>query len=74
MTDTSLSPVRANRDPFSLVRECDLANRWNKSLRTLQRWRREGYGPAHLRIGGTVHYRLGDILDFEEQQRRGGAR
>lgn len=72
MTDTSQTPFRANHDPFSLVRERDLAERWNKSLRTLQRWRSAGYGPAYLQIGGTVRYRLRDILAFEELQRHGG--
>lgn len=55
-----------------LAPERALAQRWNKSLRTLQRWRSEGYGPPFIRIGGTVHYRLGDVLAFEDRQRQGG--
>jgi hypothetical protein len=61
-----------NSDPSVLVRECALANRWGKSVRTLQRWRAERYGPAYMRIGGSVFYRSGDILAFEEQMRCGG--
>jgi len=57
---------------FTLMRERALAQRWNKSLRTLQRWRSEGYGPPYIRIGGTVHYRVGDVLAFEDRQRHGG--
>ncbi|MCT8329358.1 helix-turn-helix transcriptional regulator [Albidovulum sediminis] len=57
---------------FMLMRERAVAERWNKSIRTLQRWRAEGYGPAHIYIGGTIHYRLEDILAFEERMRRGG--
>jgi hypothetical protein len=45
--------------------EQDVADRWQKSVRTLQRWRRDGYGPAYLRIGGTIHYRMRDVLAFE---------
>jgi len=56
----------------TLLAERELAARWRKSLRTLQRWRAEGYGPAHLRIGGSILYRLEDILAFEVQVCRGG--
>lgn len=59
-------------DPLMLVAESALARKYGKSPRTLQRWRRHGYGPPHLRIGGAVFYRVGDIREFEERQRRGG--
>lgn len=52
-----------------LVQEHDLASHWGKSVRTLQRWRGAGYGPAYLRFGGTVYYRVADILAFEDAQR-----
>lgn len=58
--------------PYALIRERDLADRWRKSLRTLQRWRAEGYGPAYLRIGGSIFYRLSDVLAFEARVRFGG--
>ncbi|WP_346346580.1 helix-turn-helix domain-containing protein [Thetidibacter halocola] len=61
------------RDPMDLVLERDLAKRWDKSLRTLQRWRAEGYGPPHVRVGGTIHYRVKDVLAFEEHQTQGGS-
>ena len=66
----------SSEEPLILIRDRDLATRWGKSVRTLQRWRSKGYGPAHILIGGTVRYRLGDVLAFEAQQRRdgGGAR
>jgi hypothetical protein len=50
---------------LSPISEQDVADRWKKSVRTLQRWRRDGYGPAYLRIGGTIHYRMCDVLAFE---------
>ncbi len=40
-------------DPICLS-ETHLARRWNKSTRTLQRWRAQGYGPAHIRLRGGV--------------------
>jgi len=57
---------------FTLLGEQAVAERWNKSIRTLQRWRAAGYGPAYIPIGGTIHYRLEDILAFESRMRRGG--
>ncbi|MCB2136631.1 MAG: DNA-binding protein [Rhodobacteraceae bacterium] len=49
-----------------------LATRWQKSIRTLQRWRAEGYGPAWIHIGGSIFFRMSDVLAFEERMRRGG--
>ncbi|GHE00898.1 hypothetical protein U879_13635 [Defluviimonas sp. 20V17] len=49
-----------------------VAKRWNKSVRTLQRWRRAGTGPAYLQIGGSVFYRSNDIIAFEDASRRIG--
>lgn len=43
----------------------ELARRWALSHRTLERWRYEGTGPAYLKLGGRVLYRLADIEDFE---------
>lgn len=48
-----------------LLRERELADRWHKSLRTLQRWRAAGCGPPHIRIGRSVLYRFPDVLAFE---------
>ena len=55
-----------------LLTERTLAKRWKKSIRTLQRWRAVGYGPAYIRIGGSVRYCMADVLAFEARQRRSG--
>lgn len=55
-----------------LMLERTLASRWGKSIRTLQRWRMAGQGPAYLRIGNSVRYRLSDVLDYEARMQRGG--
>ena len=59
-------------DPLALVRQRDLAARWQKSIRTLQRWDGETYGPPSICIGGSVMYRVADVLAFEDRQRKGG--
>lgn len=47
-----------------------LARRWCLSPRTLERWRWLGQGPAFLKLGGRVAYRLEDIEAFEAAQIR----
>ena len=54
--------------------EHELAQRWRLSVRTLQRWRLAGSGPAFLRLGGRVAYRLSDIERFEAAQLCAGGR
>ena len=48
----------------------ELAVRWRMSVRTLDRWRAEGYGPAWLTLGGRILYRRGDVAAFEASQRQ----
>jgi hypothetical protein len=42
-----------------------LAERWNVSPRTLERWRWLGEGPVYLKLGGRVSYRLEDVEYYE---------
>jgi Helix-turn-helix domain len=48
-----------------------LAQRWGLSPRTLERWRWLKLGPAYIKIGGRVRYRLKDVLAYEASQLRG---
>ena len=43
----------------------NLAQRWNVSEATLERWRTEGIGPKYLKLCGRVLYRLVDIEEYE---------
>ncbi len=43
----------------------DLATRWHVSGRTLERWRAQRYGPAWITIGGSIRYRMSDVLAWE---------
>lgn len=52
--------------------EKGLAKRWSMSPRTLQRWRTIGKGPAFLKLGWRVVYRLVDIEAWEQESRVGG--
>lgn len=49
-----------------------LADRWDISLRTLERWRCESIGPQYLKLHGRVLYRVKDIENFEDRCLRAG--
>ena len=52
------------------LNQTELAARWSISARTLERWRWTGEGPAFLKIGGRVVYRLEDVLASEQARQR----
>lgn len=54
--------------PEMIVRHLNqrqLADRWDLSEATLERWRSEGIGPVFLKLRGQVRYRIEDVKDFE---------
>ncbi len=51
------------------LNQARLADRWHISPRTLERWRWKGEGPAFVKIGGRVVYRLDDIEAYEAGRR-----
>ena len=65
-----LSPNEEHDIEFLTQRE--LATRWKITIRTLERWRGERYGPAWTSIGGSIRYSLTDVRAFESGQRRQG--
>lgn len=54
----------------SHLNQTELARRWKISPRTLERWRWLNLGPAYLKIGKRVVYRLEDIEVHELQMLR----
>lgn len=52
------------------LNQINLADRWNISHRTLERWRWTGEGPRFVKLGGRVVYRLEDVEAFERNQVR----
>jgi hypothetical protein len=62
-----------SQKPEGVVRhltQVQLADRWQISARTLERWRWIGEGPRFLKLGGRVIYRLEDVEDYECKQLR----
>lgn len=71
MRNTPEVPSAQNPErPISHFNQIDLSRRWKISPRTLERWRWLKQGPAYLRVGGRVVYRLEDVKAFELQQLR----
>ena len=56
----------------SLLEPEAVAKLLRKSVTTLLRWRCNGFGPAFIKIGGTVAYHPTDIEAFLPAQRREG--
>jgi hypothetical protein len=55
------------------LNQIDLARRWRVSPRTLERWRWQKIGPAYLKVGNHVVYRIEDVEAYEAQRRKGAA-
>lgn len=58
----------------SHISQNQLAERWQLSEATLERWRIEGTGPIFLKLRGQVRYRLEDIRSFEADSLRASTR
>jgi Helix-turn-helix domain len=64
--DKTRSWVRA----CELLAPSELAERWRMSVRTLDRWRAAGEGPAWLALGGRILYRVTDVEAYEASKHR----
>ena len=56
--------------PVRHLNQVELSRRWHLSPRTLENWRWRNEGPAYLKIGGRIAYRIEDVEAFETQQLR----
>ena len=54
--------------------EQDLSARWGVNVKTLKRWRNEGRGPRHIKIGRSVTYLPKDVEHFETHSLYGRSR
>ena len=74
MSRNDTTPVSAapapTASPARHLNQIELSRRWGFSPRTLEGWRWFGKGPAFIKVGGKVLYRLEDIEAFEASQLR----
>lgn len=52
-------------DPI-VLNEPAVARRLGVSPFTLRAWRRQGRGPAYMKLGRAVRYRIADVAAFEQ--------
>lgn len=50
------------------ISQNELAQRWQISEATLERWRSQRKGPQFLRLGGQVRYRLVNVESYERER------
>ena len=74
MTDNRANWQDPDTGLQAILTENDLAKRWGKSVRTLQRWRAAGVGPAYIQIGGSARYRVDQVLAYENANLGGADR
>jgi hypothetical protein len=70
MSNITRSADRRNEAVARHLDQRGLALRWGVSVRTLERWRWLNQGPAYLKLGSRVLYRLEDIEAHEAAQLR----
>ena len=68
--NSMVSRLKKAEGPIKHLNEIELSRRWGISHRTLQRWRWLRQGPAYLKVGGAIRYRIEDVEAFEVAQRR----
>jgi hypothetical protein len=66
----TLQPLEQAAVTTHHLNQIELSRRWGFSPRTLEGWRWFGKGPAFIKAGGKVLYRLDDIEAFEATQLR----
>ena len=59
--------------PIRHLNQVELSRRWSMSHRTLEGWRWLGKGPAFLKVGGHVLYRIEDVEAYEAKRVRAPA-
>jgi DNA-binding transcriptional MerR regulator len=51
----------------------EVADRYGVPLKTVRKWRSDGYGPRGFTVGRYVRYRVQDCIAWEEAQLQGQA-
>jgi excisionase family DNA binding protein len=68
---THISESTPSFQPSSYLTEAQAARYLNVSLSTMRRWRREGQGPRHFRVGDILRYHISDLDRFVGGHLRG---
>lgn len=69
MLNEQSHPARRSEEEF--LNERQVADLICQSVRTIQKWRVTGYGPAFYKLGRSVRYRLSEVIAWAEERRKG---
>ncbi len=58
------SSVASNQGEYVLLTPEQVAKIFQVSTETLRRWRDEGTGPRHVKLGNNIRYRKPDIDEY----------
>lgn len=61
-----------NEHPEPLMTEQEVAQLLKRSVKTLRNDRSAGRGPKWLKVGGSVRYRLADVIEWLHDKTGGG--
>ncbi|ABV92142.1 hypothetical protein Dshi_0393 [Dinoroseobacter shibae DFL 12 = DSM 16493] len=64
-----LDPEQSGQAP-AFLDEVAVADMLCQSVRTIQKWRVTGYGPAFYKLGRSVRYRQDEVLGWADARRR----
>lgn len=59
-----------NFDPDQLMTESDVADFLCQSIRTIQKWRVTGFGPAFYKLGRSVRYKRSELIEWMTERKR----
>jgi len=59
--------MAAETHPDCLITEKQAARMLSVSHRTMQAWRRIGFGPRFCKLGRSVRYRRSDVMGWADQ-------
>ena len=68
--DNPKRPTGRGHMTDKLLTQQQLADELQLSLRTLERWRQQGTGPAFIQVGRSPRYRRADVDAWLDCQRR----
>jgi hypothetical protein len=63
--DHKASQAHGSEGAVRHLDQSGLAERWQVSVRTLERWRWQKRGPKYIKVGSRVRYRIEDVENFE---------
>jgi len=66
--EPEMPPIKST-DPEHCMTPLEVAERWSVHFRTLANWRCKRIGPAYIKFGHKILYKISDIIEYESKHR-----